>query len=150
MRLSLLFLLSFFSLQLQAADATFAERVTAAASADATPAGTAFQAQLQEHVYPLLGTMMAKCSQTSGLPVQDFTLVAQVTAFQTITDAEVSPDNAFTRCVIPRFVSQCFPLPPLTEEQRSYPLAIHFTADMASQVLTRKQEKAYRLGSCGF
>lgn len=150
MRLSLLFLLSFFSLQVQAADPTFAERVTAAATAKATPAGAAFQAQLQEHVYPLLGTMMAKCSQTSGLPVQDFTLVAQVTAFQTITDAQVSPDNAFTRCVIPRFVSQCFPLPPLAEGQRSYPITVQFSSDMTNQVLTRKQEKAYRLGSCGF
>ena len=150
MRLSLLFLLTLFSMQALAADQTIAERVDAATAAAATPAGKAFQAQLQEHVYPLLGTMMTKCSQTSGLPVQDFTLVAQVTVFQTITDPQVSPDNAFTRCVIPRFVSQCFPLPPLAEGQRSYPLTVQFTADMASHVLTRKQEKAYRLGSCGF
>lgn len=150
MRAFLLFLLLTFSGWALAATATSFDQLLADANAAAaTDAGKAYEAELVDSIYPYLGIMLKKCSLSSGLPPQDFTLVGKVSRFQSLINVAVKPDNALTRCLGPRLSSQCYPWPPAAYLQDGYPLAINFKADMVKGVTPKQLERPVG-HSCGF
>lgn len=95
------------------AGATFADRVERAKALEETPAGQAYQDVMWPKVHPFVTTLMQQCVPNDpGADVRSFVFVATLSFDAKLSEIEVQPVTAVSKCFAAGMERAPFPKPP--------------------------------------